>query len=522
MNTIYSARRINKRFGGNPALIDVDFDIVEGEVNGLVGTNGAGKSTLLKIVVGALSPDSGELHLDGRRIGMSSVLEAAAAGIAMVSQELSLFPALSIEENLLLAPGREGWNQRRAFAKRGRDVLASLGVEAKLDWPLHRLGLADRQLIEIARALLQNPRVLILDEPTSSLHVAEVERLHRIIRGLRDSGIGIVYVSHFLEELLEISDNLVILRNGRRVPEKITPTPARLGEVIAAMLGDAPTGTRDDDRGYGEVLTEAGGKAATGPLRISGLRGPTGLVIDELNVPPGRVTGLAGLAGAGVEELFAVLFGRSRPKAGEIVLPNGLPLPRSTPAAVKAGVAYAPADRKLHGLMLRQSIAENIVSVRSLTLGRDGILMDASRMTEIAAEQCERLGVVASSPRQLAGELSGGNQQKIVFAKWLEAQPTLLLLDDPTRGIDVAAKREMHRLMHRLARSGLVVMFSSSDPGETAAVADVVLVFVNGRYVGELSGETLNEPMLVAAMNTGIDQIHRKPIQGSGAEAAWR
>ena len=218
MSVIYSARGISKRFGAVHALSDVDFDVIEGKVNGLVGANGAGKSTLLKIIAGALPPDAGELKLDGRPLAMHAITDAARAGIAMVSQELSLFPALSVEENLLLAPGGGAWQARRAFGRRANAVLEQLGVHVSLRAALHRLSLADRQLVEIARAVLQNPRVLILDEPTSSLHVAEVERLHEIIRGLRDSGIGIVYVSHFLEELLEISDNLVILRNGKRVP----------------------------------------------------------------------------------------------------------------------------------------------------------------------------------------------------------------------------------------------------------------------------------------------------------------
>ena len=504
MSVIYSARAISKRFGGVQALSSVDLDVVQGKVVGLVGANGAGKSTLLNIIAGALSPDSGELRLDGEPLVMTSITHAARAGIAIVSQELSLFPALSVEENLLLAPGGRAWKSRASFARRARGIMARLGVNVALKTPLHRLSLADRQLIEIARALLQNPRVLILDEPTSSLHAAEVDRLHDVIRGLRASGIGMIYVSHFLEELLDISDSLVILRNGRRVPEHIAPVADRLNDVIAAMLGEtSETITERSQKSDGEI--DSGGPIApisVGPLRIAGLKGPRQLVIDNLNISPGEIIGVAGLVGAGVEELFAVLFGLAKPISGRITLPTGELLPSDTAKAVKAGIAYSPADRKQHGLMLRQSIAENVVSVRALTLGRDGFILPSERLTNAAMERCRQLGVVAGSVLQPVGTLSGGNQQKVVFAKWIEASPSLLVLEDPTRGIDVSAKREMHKIMRRLAQSGRVVLFSSSDPGETAAVADRVIVFVDGILTQEVYGDQLTEHRLVAAMNT--------------------
>jgi len=417
---------------------------------------------------------------------------------------LSLFPALSVEENLLLAPGKGAWRARRAYGRSARSILRQLGVDVALKTPLYRLSLADRQLVEIARAMLQHPRVLILDEPTSSLHVAEVERLHDIIRSLRDSGIGIVYVSHFLEELLDISDNLVILRNGKRVPENIAPSAGALKAVVAAMLGETPESMVERAQRISEQTgaEDAMPPIKVGPLRISGLRGADGLVIDNLEIQPGAIVGVAGLAGAGVEELFAVLFGTAKPKAGRVTLPSGVPLPANTAGAVKAGVAYTPADRKQYGLMLRQSVAENVVSVRALTLGRDGFVLQAERLRQVALDRCRQLGVVAGSMHMPVGALSGGNQQKVVFAKWIEAAPSLLVLDDPTRGIDIGAKREMHRIMRRLAQSGRVVLFYSSDPGEIAAVADRVIVFVDGALTQQLDGETLTEHELVTAMNT--------------------
>jgi ABC-type sugar transport system ATPase subunit len=240
------------------------------------------------------------------------------------------------------------------------------------------------------------------------------------------------------------------------------------------------------------------------PLRIIGLKGPSDLVIENLEIPPGVIVGVAGLAGAGVEELFAVLFGVAKPKSGQVTLPTGVPLPTNTAGAVKAGIAYTPADRKQYGLMLRQSVAENVVSVRALTLGRDGFVLRTERLKKAAIERCRQFGVVAGSMQQPVGALSGGNQQKVVFAKWIEAAPSLLVLDDPTRGIDIGAKREMHRIMRRLARSGRVVLFYSSDPGEIVAVSDRVIVFVDGVLTQQLDGETLTEHQLVTAMNTGV------------------
>ena len=506
MSVIYSARGISKRFGAVHALSEVDFDVIEGKVNGLVGANGAGKSTLLKIVAGALPPDSGELKLDGRPLAMASITDAARAGIAIVSQELSLFPALSVEENLLLTPTGGDWKSRRAFGRRAHEVLERLGVSVGLKEPLYRLPLADRQLVEIARALLQNPRVLILDEPTSSLHIAEVERLHDIIRGLRDAGIGIVYVSHFLEELLEISDNLVVLRNGRRVPGEIAPAADELKAVVAAMLGESPEfaaarAQRTDDRRDADDQIPRNQSRSASRQRSERTNGPHH---RQARSPAGSHCRRCRPGRIGVEELFAVLFGLARPKSGTVTLPTGAPLPKSTAGAVKAGIAYTPADRKQYGLMLRQSVAENVVSVRALTLGRDGFVLHAERLRKAAGERCRQLGVVAGSMEQPVGALSGGNQQKIVFAKWIEAAPSLLVLDDPTRGIDIGAKREMHRLMRRLAQSGRVVLFYSSDPGEIVAVSDRVIVFVDGVLTQELDGETLTEQELVTAINTGV------------------
>ena len=310
---------------------------------------------------------------------------------------------------------------------------------------------------------------------------------------------------------MDISDSLVILRNGKRVAEHIAPVADRLDNVIAAMLGENPQSVAERSRNFGDENNGVVRKSPieVGPLRIVNLKGPKRLIIDKLEIHPGAVVGVAGLVGAGVEELFEVLFGLAKPISGRITLPTGAPLPANPARAVKAGIAYSPADRKQHGLMLRQSIAENVVSVRALTLGWDGFFLRKRRLTEIAADRCRQLGVAGGSVLRPVGNLSGGNQQKVVFAKWMEASPSLLVLDDPTRGIDVSAKREMHRIMRQLAQSGRVVLFSSSDPGEIASVADRAIVFVDGALACELSGDGLTERALVAAMNTSAAAVLR-------------
>jgi ABC-type sugar transport system ATPase subunit len=277
------------------------------------------------------------------------------------------------------------------------------------------------------------------------------------------------------------------------------------------MLGETPESIAEQSQNSKDEIDVSGSMAPieVGSLRIVGLKGPAGLVIDKLEIHPGTIVGVAGLAGAGVEELFAVLFGLTKPTSGSITLPTGAPLPHKAAKAVKAGIAYSPADRKQYGLMLRQSIAENIVSVRALTLGHDGFVLRGERLRKSATERCRQLGIGAESIRQPVGTLSGGNQQKVVFAKWIEAAPSLLVLDDPTRGIDVGAKREMHKIMRRLAQSGRVVLFSSSDPGETAAIADRVIVFVDGMLTQELHGDGLTEHELVTAMNTSAKPLLR-------------
>lgn len=499
MAAILSGHKLVKRFGANTALKSVDFDIAAGRVTGLIGANGAGKSTLLRILAGALVPDEGRLVLDGRVVRLGSMEDACREGIALVSQELNLFPALSVFENLTLTSSAEGRVVMggRSAAEAARGALEELGLHVPLSTRLHDLSLSDRQLVEIGRALLQKPRILILDEPTSALRQSEKDRLHRLIGQLRDRGVAIVYVSHFLEDLLSICDDMVILRDGIRVAEHLSPKSCGVPDVVAAMLGAKA------DSEPGCVQAAAPALVAPRTLTLNGLRGPGQLAIDAWSVPAGQVIGVAGLAGAGVEELFGLLFGRLRPRAGRIELPSGGGAPCSIPDAVRQGVAFIPSDRARHGLMISRCIADNVSGVRALAQGREGFVLRSRRIDAAVRDRCRSLGVKMSSIAQPIGQLSGGNQQKIVFAKWMEADPSLVLLDDPTRGVDIGAKRDMHRIIAELAGQGRVVLMYSTDPRELITACDRIFVFVAGRLSKELAASEFNEHDLTAAMNAG-------------------
>lgn len=505
---VYSARAVSKRFGPQVALDSVDLDVVRGQVLGLVGANGAGKSTLMKILAGAEGHDSGELLLDGKPVRMNSMRDAWDSGIAFVSQELNLFSSLSILENLKLVPGNQKRRDKGTLAHEAVETLGKLGLNRKLSIKVGSMSLADRQLVEIARALLQHPDVLILDEPTSALHPAEVDRLLGVLGSLRDEGVAVVYISHFLDELMRISNSLVVLRDGRRVPFDSSPKSHTIDSIIKAMLGDLPapvaafetSGARSSDGGTVE-------------LRIRALQGPRNLKVDSFVATAGEVVGVAGLAGAGVEELFQILFGKAAPIGGSVTLPSGKAFSPNTNALVRSGVAYLPADRKHLGLTLQQSILDNVSAVRALTLGLDGFVPDRRRQAELTRARCKSLSVKMASIDQPASGLSGGNQQRVVFARWLEAAPALLLLDDPMRGVDVGSKREMYKMIRELAIDGRVVLFSSSDPADYVAVVDRLVVFVDGAISDTLTGTELNEHQIVASMN-GQSAAMSAPARG--------
>ncbi|GGN28710.1 putative ribose/galactose/methyl galactoside import ATP-binding protein 1 [Lentzea pudingi] len=501
---MYVASGITKHYQGVHALNGVDLTVRAGEVHALLGANGAGKSTLVKILVGAEQPTSGSLTLDGRPVRFADVGDAAEKGVAIVSQELNLFPDLSVLHNLFLTrePLRSGVLVDQAeMRRRARPVLEAVGLDVPVDRLVGQLRLSERQLVEIARALLGEPKLLLLDEPTSALRAAETARLLGVVRTLRDQGVGIVYVSHMLEDVFAVADNVTILRDGCVAVAGEPCTSMTIRGVVGHMLGAAKP--LDGESAKRPERPEGEQPPHSAPLRLEGVAVADEVGPIDLTAHPGEVVGLAGLEGSGAHTVFEVIFGRRRADAGTITLPTGRPGPSSETQAVRSGVAFIPGDRRRLGLMLEKPIFENIAIVRGGPLRGMGFLLNGKAMLARAEHWRNRLGIRMSSPRTPVGHLSGGNQQKVVFAKWLETEPPLVLLDDPTRGVDIGAKAEMHAAVADMAASGRVVLVTSSDLKELSDICDRVVIFFQGRACGELRDQQLNEHSLLEAMNTG-------------------
>ena len=465
-------RGVRKHFGAVRALDGVDLTVRAGEVHALIGENGAGKSTLMKVLAGALRPDAGTLALDGRPFAPEGPGAARDAGVAMIYQELNLAPELTIEDNVML--GRE--RARNGFALRGQargsveEALRFLGLEAVSPRTrVSTLGPGERQLVEIARALVGEVRVLVLDEPTSSLTRADVERLFEVVRRLRDRGVATVYISHFLEEVRSVCDRFTVLRDGRSVAEGEVATTSTEA-IITEMVG------RSLDEVYPKVERDRGEVA----LSIRGLRSGSGLRDASLELHRGEVLGISGLVGAGRTELLRALMGLDATSAGRITL-LGLELPRSaTPTArQRAGLGLLSEDRKGEGLALRLSIAFN-ATLSNLAPFRSGPLVGLGRRSAAAERWMERLAVKAPSSGVPAGNLSGGNQQKVALARLLHQDADVLLLDEPTRGVDVGAKVEIYRLIGEWAAAGKAVLVVSSYNPELLGICDRIAVMHRG------------------------------------------
>ena len=494
------AEQLRKSYGGILALKGVDFRVRAGSVHALVGENGAGKSTLVKVLAGAIAPDSGSLRLDGQEVRFSSTADAARHGIAVVSQELSLFPDLDVLANLfpMREPLRGPIIARSRMAEQAEPVLRELGLNVDLRAPVESLSLEQRQLVEIARALMVRPRVLILDEPTSALHARETERLHEILRTLRRREVAVVYISHILEDVLSLCDEVTVLRDGERVLDAVPAAQLTIDEIVRAMLGDKALSPREQ-----RAPVRNGSAAHQGALRFENVTVPGYLEDVTLEAPAGAIIGVAGLNDSGHRDVLTIAAGLLKPSKGQVRLPNGQTVRANLREAIRQGVALVPGDRHAVGLMLDKPIWDNIAQVRAIALRRDGSLLRKDRLRERARAYVAQLGISSASVNQEAGYLSGGNQQKVVFAKWLEAEPSVLLLDDPTRGIDVGAKAEIYNLMRELAGRGIVQVLASTDPWELATICDQVFVFYQKRICATLMPPRLTAHMILEVMNTG-------------------
>ncbi|MFE0544092.1 sugar ABC transporter ATP-binding protein [Streptomyces sp. NPDC058891] len=487
-----------KSFPGVRALSDVDFTAHAGEVHALVGENGAGKSTLIKVLTGVYRPDAGEVTYNGTPVRFATPLQAQQAGISTIYQEVNLVPLMSVARNLLL--GREPRGRLRLidFGRMHREAdetLRSLGIRVDVRRPLRELGVGAQQMVALARAVAVDARVVIMDEPTSSLEPREVSTLFEVIRTLRERGIAVVYVSHRMEELYEICDAVTVLRDGTVVHTGRLADLDRL-HLVSLMLG----------REIGEVrregLTKFAGShdaAAEPVLEAARLTVRQRLHGVSLSLRPGEVVGLGGLLGSGRSETARAIAGALPVDGGRVVVAGAPVRTGSTPAAIRAGISLLPEDRKTEGIVPGLSVRENIALAALPGLSRFGLVDDA-RIDRIVDTFMKRLRIRASSSHQKVSELSGGNQQKVLLARWLALHPKVLLLDEPTRGIDVGAKAEVQALVDELADEGLAVLLISSDTEELIEGSDRVVVLKDGAVVRELTGDAVTEDELMRAI----------------------
>jgi len=485
---------ITKTFPGVVALDGVDFAMRRGEVHALMGENGAGKSTLIKVLTGVYPGDEGQIVLDGEPIAPRSPLEAQRLGISTIYQEINLIPYLSVAENIFLGrqPRRLWGVDWGAIRRRSADLIERFGLAIDVERPLASYPVAIQQMVAIARAVDISARLIIMDEPTSSLDEHEVERLFEIIRRLKDDGVSVLFITHFLDQVYAISDRLTVLRNGRLVGVFETAALPRI-ELIGHMLGKDPEAVRALEH---EKDAHRGGARGRVVLEAHGL-GQEGVVEPmDLELREGEVLGLAGLLGSGRTEVAGLLFGVRRATSGEVRIDGKRVALRSPRAAVKRRIGFCPEDRKADGILPSLSVRENIVLAvqgRLATLG----IVSRRKQNEVADRLIELLGIVTAGPEQPAGTLSGGNQQKVILARWLAAEPRVLILDEPTRGIDVGAKAEIERLVEELSSEGMAVVFISSELEEVVRRSHRVVVLRDRQKIAELTGDDIDEQTIM-------------------------
>ena len=487
-------QRVSKTFPGVRALDDVSLSVEAGQVHMLLGQNGAGKSTLIKVLCGAYHPDHGEFLVDGHPVRIHSTADARRLGIAVIFQEFSLVPYLDIAQNIFL--GREiggrlpGSLDHRRMHAEARTVLEMLGLELDTRTPVHRLGVAQQQMVEIAKALSQRARILVMDEPTAALSEHEIERLFARIQTLKQDGIAIIYISHRLREVFAIGDRITVLRDGRNVAS-LTPAETSIDELVQLMVG------REVDTTYRHQFCRQPGDVV---LAVEDLYADNGVRGVTLDVRAGEIVGLAGLVGAGRTELVRAVYGADRVSRGRIRL-RGRRLAGGPSRSVQAGAGLVPENRQAEGLAVIQSVQDNLLAagLRRLFPNRWYRFGTASR---VVAELIARLNVATPSPRQPVKFLSGGNQQKVVIGKWLNADTQFFMFDEPTRGIDVGAKAEVYRLIETLVGQGAGVLMISSELPEIVAVCDRAYVMRDKAIVGELArAELTEENILKLAMH---------------------
>ena len=487
---VVDARNISKHFGGVFAVDDVSISVSEQEVHGLVGENGAGKSTLMRILAGILKPDSGTVLVDGVEL-RGGAADAIDLGVSLVHQELSLIPEMTVAENILLGstPTRGGFIDRSDLKQTATNALNEIGVSIDIDEHVSRLSVAQRQFVEIARAVARKPRVLILDEPTATLTPAETDDLLDMVQRLAGQGLAIIYISHRIPEIFRICDAVTVLRDGKLI-ETVPIEDIEPGALVDMMVGrelKADLESHRDHPEFGDVV-----------LRARGIKAPRVNGID-LDVRAGEIVGLGGLVGAGRTEFVRAMIGADVRTAGVTTIvvdgrPRRIPTYRS---AVDSGLAYVPEERRTDGLALSMTVADNVSLPNRKALSRGPVRL-LRKVAQYAKGLADKVGLRPPEINREAGDFSGGNQQKIVLAKWLGRDPKVIILDEPTRGVDVGAKAEIHHLVRQLADNGTAVLVVSSDLPELLELSDVIHVMRDGRIVGTLPGPIADEKSVMS------------------------
>lgn len=493
MAKILEVKNVTKTYPGVVALDNVSFDVAAGEILALIGENGAGKSTVIKTIAGAIDPDSGTIIIDGREYQHLTPSQAKEAGIGVVYQELNLVPSLSIMENIFLGEkvgSQRGMPDFKEMERRSQEVMEELGVKINVRTQVQMLSTAQMQIVEIAKAIVKNCKVLIMDEPSASIPMAEVENMFRIVRKLKEKGVAVIYISHRLEELFEICDRVTVFRDGQYVVTRNVADITK-DDLIKYMIGRELT----------EKFPVRNAVIGETVLKVEDLCGNGDFHIN-LELKRGEILGMAGLVGAGRTELAKMLCGDVKPDSGRILI-KGKELKASSAAdGVDMGIGLVPEDRKQEGVFLEYSIEWNIpiMSMRQIS---KGTLIDFKRMNELVEQYVAALEIKTPTVKQLVKNLSGGNQQKVVVAKVLAADNEILIFDEPTRGIDVGAKQEIYRLMNRLVEQGKSILMISSDMEELLGMSDRIVVMHEGMLSGELAKEKFSQEA-VLALASGI------------------
>ena len=480
---------ISKTFPGIKALTDVDLTVRAGEVHAIVGENGAGKSTLMKILSGLYQPDTGTIELDGRPVRISGPIDARRRGIGMVYQELNLVPDLSVEENIMLGatPRKAGFVDRKALRARATEVLAELGTRIEPSDIVGTLSVSQQQIVEIAKAYASSPRIIVLDEPTSALSELEAQALFRVIERMRSAGIAIIYISHRLREVIELADEVTVLRDGRLI-ETRSAEGITAADMIRLMVG----------RDLTDVFPKREVEIGDVVLEVDGLSRAGAFEDVSFTVRAGEIVGLAGFVGAGRTEVARAIFGLDRPDAGTIKV-GGVERTIHAPRdGVAAKIAYVPEDRKRDGLVPELTVKDNI-SLAILDRISTAGWIRAGEEKKLARAKATELGVNPPVIERKVNTFSGGNQQKVVFAKWLATQPEVLILDEPTRGVDVGAKADIHTIVGELAAQGVAILMISSELPEVLAVSDRIVVLHEGRLTAVLDRGATEQDVMRAA-----------------------